>query len=162
MILPTRSEFENIILPRVEEYALEFLSTPELWGDSYILDGKYLFFDEESSKEDVRRSSEHLIDTWEVKLQLVGDELEIEISASKEVDGWNLEELLFEGTSDYQVKGDYAMKFWYRYAEMWMTRKKRSGVRDFIVRAFKRLQRDAIHWGVRKAVKEWKKMKGYR
>jgi hypothetical protein len=160
MILPSRTEFETLILPKAEEYTLEYLSNPDKWGNTYTMNGKTMFYDDESSQYMENRRSDHLIDSWEVSLRLVGTKLKVKITAAKVVDGWNLEELLFEGTDDYEHPK--AMSFWYRYMDEFFTVKKRKGIRPEIVKAFKMLQKRAVGEGGRRAIREWRKMKGYR
>jgi len=148
---PSAEEWERIF-SRAETYIHEYLSNPDIWIQRYFQNGKQLFYDEETPKK-MKREGEHLIDTWVVSLNFDGRFLKWKIFAEKEVDGWNLEELLWGGTDDYTSENE--MVYWYRFSEGWKAGKKRKGIRPQIVNSFHMFQNDAIDYGLKKAIQEW-------
>ncbi len=154
---PTRAEFESIVLPLAQEYTLEYLSNPTLWGGRYMLDGEMLFYDDESSIHMKNRQKGHLINFWVVQFSLDGNYLVYEIENSKTVDGYKLIDLLYYGTEDkstYYEKN--LMKFWSKFSGKWHSTYNRKGIRVEIVEAFRRLIDDSVLYGGKRAVREWR------
>jgi len=156
--LLTPSVFESTILPKVEEYTLLYLSTPTLWSNRYtIRDGGNvikLFYDDETSKHMKGRSQFHLIDLWYVSFTLSGTNMKCIIDNSKMVGTYKLIDLLAEGTDDYT--SDDIMHFWSRFDAKWHSTHTRKGIRPKIVAKFNKLIDDAIEYGGKRAVREWR------
>ena len=153
--LPYYEEWQNI-LSNAEQYTYEYLSNPDMWIQKHYQNGKMLFYDDETSNYMENRNEEHLIDTWVVEMELNGTNLHTEITATKEVDGWNLEELLSQGTKDYEIPEEGStMVYWYRFSNSWQSGKKRKGIRQSILSAYQMFIDDAVDYGLRKAIDEW-------
>jgi hypothetical protein len=151
---PTRAEFESVILPKAEQYCLEYLSNPETWTNKYYYRDKEMFYDDETIKHMHGRIGNHLVDHWNVKFTLDGNYLDWDIDNTKIVDGYKLIDLLSEGTQDYE--GENNMIFWSRFTEQWNSTKKRKGIGKRVINAFHMLLADAVAHGGKKAVKEWR------
>ncbi len=139
-------------------YAEAFLRNPDLWGSEFIVDGKLAFVDFESVTHMYGKSRDHLIDNWKVRITPMPDGVDWFVSNTKEVDGWNLEELLFNGTDDYRTQpGDPTMTYWYRYQERWFNnRKSRKGIRPRLVKLFRKLEKKGVLYGIRKSISDWR------
>ena len=157
---PSYTQWKDVVAPIAQEYALDFLSNPDMWGDEYIVDGKQAFVDDESDQHMSWRSKDRLIDNWVVRITPAPEGLDWEVTNTKMVGSYNLEQLLFEGTDDYHIKPEDApMTYWYRYQERWFgNRKSRHGIRPQLVKLFRALEKKGVLYGIRKAISEWRHM----
>ena len=81
--MPSDDEYNDTILPKAEEYTLEYLRNPDLWEDSFSIGvgewiaGKYhkkkMFYDDETRFHMAGRSERHLIDTFHAKFWIDAD-----------------------------------------------------------------------------------------
>ena len=151
-----KDEWKEYVVQRGEELTLDYL---EDISNYPFINGEKAFYDTETyaehSKRRIDRNPEHLIGSWVVSFQLNGSKLKWKISNKKYVGGWNLENLLWEGTREYVHTGKKGMAFYSRYANKWFFKMhRRKGIPQKFVTAFHELENEAALHGLEMAIKE--------
>lgn len=144
------------IAARAEELALQYLEDTNNYP---WYNGEVAFVDEETYGEHAKyrlwRNAKHLYEEFVVKITSDEEGADWVVTNRKDVDGWNLLQMLEKGTRGYShPKG---MSFWSKYKKRWYFNMPfRRGIQEPFMSMMDNLERDAIAYGLVNALQEYK------